>query len=88
MKTLDDMGAAKLHDLERQRVRNAADTLLFATPNDPGGLDALTEIEHLCRHLSDSGRWTVDRAAVLSDDVAACGPAWVGELPTAHPNAA
>ena len=41
IKTLSDMGPSKLHDLERMRIRNAADTLLFAagigeTPTDFG----------------------------------------------------
>ena len=81
MKTLEDIGAAKLHDLERQRIRNAADVLLFSPPNDPAALDALTGVEHLVRHLTDSGRWTSQRANELSDDVAACGPALIGVLP-------
>ena len=74
VKTLEDMGAAKLHDLERQRVRNAADVLLFATPDDPATFDALADIEGLARHLSETGRWTAERATELADDVAACGP--------------
>jgi hypothetical protein len=81
MKTLEDMGPAKLHDLERHRIRTAADILLFAPPNDPAALDALTGVEQMFRHLSDSGRWTAQRANELSDDVAACGPALIGELP-------
>ena len=81
MKTLEDMGPAKLHDLERHRIRTAADVLLFSTPNDPLGLDALTGVEQMVRHLVDSGRWSAQRANELSDDVAACGPALIGELP-------
>jgi hypothetical protein len=81
IKLLEDVGPAKLHDLERQRIRHAADALLFATPNDPGGLDELTAVEQLLRQLVDSGRWTTQRANELSDEVAACGPAWIGELP-------
>jgi hypothetical protein len=74
MKTLTDVGSSKLHDLERQRVRNAADTLLFAPPEDPPAFDAMTDIEHLARHLFESGRWTEESARRLADDVAACGP--------------
>ena len=84
MRTLEDIGPAKLHDLERQRIRSAVDVLLFATPNDPGALDAITGVEHLMRHLTDSGRWTAQRANELSDDVAACGPALIGELPVVN----
>ena len=81
MKTLEDMGAAKLHDLERHRIRSAADALLFAAPDDPAALDELTGVEQMLRHLADSGRWSTQRANELSDDVAACGPALIGELP-------
>jgi hypothetical protein len=84
VKTLDDMGPAKLHDLERQRIRNAADTLVFSAPGELDALDALADIESLARDLADSGRWTGERAGQLADDVAACGPALVEEeLPLA-----
>src|SRR3712207_2921205 len=81
MKTLEDLGPAKLHDLERQRVRQAADTLLFAPPEDPGAFDAIADIEHLVRFLTESGRWTPETAGRLADDVTACGPGLVGGLP-------
>ena len=74
MKTLEDLGPAKLHDLERQRIRNAADTLLFAPPEDPPAFDAMADIELLALHLMDTGRWTAETARRLADDVAACGP--------------
>ena len=83
MKTLEDMGPAKLHDLERQRVRNAADVLLFAPPTDLGALDAMTDVDRLAQHLTESGRWTAERANQLADDVAACGPTWLGDLSVA-----
>lgn len=76
IKTLEDIGPAKLHDLERQRIRGAADVLLFAADQDPGALDAMADVEHLARHLAESGRWTAERAGRLADDVADCGPAW------------
>ena len=81
MKTLEDLGSAKLHELERRLIRSAADVLLFAEPTDAGALDAITGVEHLMRDLTDSGRWLAQRANELSDDVAACGPALIGELP-------
>jgi hypothetical protein len=77
MKTLEDLGPAKLHDLERERVRQAADTLLFAGPTDTGADEAVLDIEHLARFLVESERWTPDTAARLADDVIACGPALV-----------
>ena len=81
IKTLDDMGASKLHDLERMRIRNAADTLLFAAEGDQVALDAIADVEHLARHLIDTGRWLSDRAGTLADDVAACGPALAEDVP-------
>lgn len=85
MRTLEDMGPAKLHDLERHRIRNAADVLLFADADDSGALDALADVEHLARHLAESGRWSGDRARRLADDVADCGPAWSADVPVVEP---
>jgi len=81
MKKLDDIGPAKLHDLERQRLRNAADVMLFAPQSDPAAFDALTDVERLTRFLAESGRWTQQSADALADEIAACGPSWIGELP-------
>ena len=80
IRTLDEMGPAKLHEREQRRVRNAADTLVFARPNEYAALDALNDIEQLTQHLVGCGRWTADRAGRLADDVAACGPTWVNDL--------
>jgi hypothetical protein len=75
MKTVEDMGPAKLHELERRRVRTAADTLIFAGPGELAAFRALDDVEDLMRHLVDSGRWTAERAGELVVDLAACGPA-------------
>jgi hypothetical protein len=80
MKILEDLGPAKLHDLERQRIRNAADTLLFAPDHDPGAFDALADVEHLTRSLVEAGRWTQPTAESLADDVAACGPSFGADV--------
>ena len=88
IKTLDDMGASKLLDLERMRIRNAADTLLFAATGDEATLDAIADAEHLARHLIDTGRWTAERASALADDVAACGPALAEDVPVVEQAAA
>lgn len=88
IKTLDDMGASKLLDLERMRIRNAADTLLFAAASDEATLDAIADAEHLARHLIDTGRWTPGRAGALADDVAACGPALAEDVPVVEQAAA
>ena len=88
IKTLEDMGPSKLHDLERMRIRNAADTLLFAAASDAPALDAIADVEHLMRHLIDTGRWVAERASALSDDVAACGPALSEDIPVIEQAAA
>ena len=88
IKTLDDVGASKLLDLERMRIRNAADTLLFAAGDDPATMDAIADVEHLARHLIDTGRWLPERASALADDVAACGPSLAEDVPVVEPAAA
>jgi hypothetical protein len=88
IKTLDDMGPSKLHDLERMRIRNSADTLLFAAAADEAAMDAIADVEHLTRHLIDTGRWSAERASALSDDVAACGPVLSEDVPVAEQAAA
>lgn len=75
VKALDDLGATKLHADEQQRIRDAADTLLFcddatATPVRA----AIEDLEDLVRHLIESGRFTEERAERLLEDVRACGP--------------
>lgn len=73
--TIEDMAAAKLFEPEQQRIREAADTLLFSETIDaPGARAALGDIEELTRHLIDSDRWVEERALGLADDVAGCGP--------------
>ena len=88
IKTLDDMGPSKLLDLERMRIWNAADTLLFAAAGDEPALDAIADVEHLARHLIDTGRWSPDRASALADDVTACGPALAEDVPVVEQAAA
>jgi hypothetical protein len=73
VKTLDDLGPAKLHASEQDRVREAADTLIFAAGLDEAR-DALRDIEALAAHLVESGRWTEERVDELVDDLLACGP--------------
>ena len=74
-RTLEDLGPAKLHDAERNIIRDAADSLLFATdPRDAEALEALSVVDRLMSDLAASGRWTPESAAKLADDVAGCGP--------------
>jgi hypothetical protein len=76
MSTLADVGASKLQGDEQDRIRSAADVLLFCedVSNDDAAHDALADVEALQRLLVESGRWTEARAAQLVDDLRACGP--------------
>ena len=70
VKTLADLGPAKLQPAEQQIIRTAADALLF----DGDAYDELAAVEDLAQQLVDSGRLSAERARELVDDVAACGP--------------
>jgi hypothetical protein len=72
---LRDVGPTKLLPAERDTVREAADTLLFAeTVDAPGAEEAVAAIRSLVDHLETTERWTPERAQRLADDVLACGP--------------
>jgi hypothetical protein len=74
VKTLEDLGPAKLLADEQERIRNAADTLIFAERADDHVVAAIDDIRTLAAHLAESGRWTDERATQLVDDVAGTGP--------------
>jgi hypothetical protein len=75
MRTLDEMGGTLLRDAERERIREAADTLLFSESlEDPGVREALDDIEELATVLVESERWSDERARRLLDDIGDCGP--------------
>ena len=76
IKTLEDIGPSKLLDGEQQRVRYAADNLIFSTDlaSDVEAIGALEDIETLCRALVESGRWEQASANKLAEDVFQCGP--------------
>ena len=73
VKTLEDLGPAKLQPAEQDRIRDAADTLIFAADLDEARA-ALADVESLVEHLVASGRWTAERADQLAADLLACGP--------------
>lgn len=77
MKTLEDMGPSKLLDHEQQRIRYAADNLIFShdLSSDVEAQAALIDVEDLCRTLIDSERWEQATATRLADDLYQCGPA-------------
>ncbi len=73
--TIEDIGATKLQTTEVERIRAAADTLLFSEDvSAPGARDALADAENLAHALVESDRWTEERAQRLFDDLAQCGP--------------
>jgi hypothetical protein len=73
---LRELGPAKLTPSEQQRIRDAADELIFAASlaSDERAQDAVRDIGALGRHLVDTGRWSARRAGRLLDTVYACGP--------------
>jgi hypothetical protein len=73
LRTLDDVGPTKLHESEQERIREAADTLIFAATLEDARA-ALEDIDALSEHLVATGRWTEERAAELAGDILACGP--------------
>jgi hypothetical protein len=73
IRTLGDLGPSKLLAGEQERIREAADNLIFAADLDEAR-DALVDVEVLAEHLVASGRWTAERAEQLVDDLLACGP--------------
>ena len=84
LSTLDDLGPAKLQDDEQDRIRTAADTLLFVvSPDDDAAREAIADIEDLCRALVDSGRWEPVTADALAADVRGCGPGTTPDIAAA-----
>jgi hypothetical protein len=77
MKTIDDLGPSKLLASEQQRIRYAADNLIFSRDlaTDVEAREALGEVETLCRDLVGSGRWQEVTATRLMHDMCECGPA-------------
>jgi hypothetical protein len=73
LRTLEDVGPTKLHPSEQERIREAADTLIFAATLEEAR-EALADIDALAEHLASTGRWTQERAAELAEDILACGP--------------
>jgi hypothetical protein len=76
MRTLEDLGPAKLTESERDRIRQAADTLFFAEDlgSDAEAREAVSDVTALARHLVDSERWLDESARKLLQDVLATGP--------------
>jgi hypothetical protein len=77
METLRELGPAKLLPAEQDRLRSAADALLFSSSiaTDQSAWAAFRDVDALCEHLIESGRWSTERAVALANDLWACGPA-------------
>src|SRR4051794_21087596 len=73
VQTLDEIGATKLLPAEQARIRDAADTLIFASDLEEAQ-DALRDMGSLTEHLLTSGRWLEERIDMLVANLLACGP--------------
>jgi hypothetical protein len=74
--TLSELGPTKLQDGEQDRIRYAADSLIFCKDllEDDATRDSLEDTELLCEVLVESGRWERVTADRLIADLRACGP--------------
>ena len=74
--TLEQLGPSKLWGDEQERIRYAADTLIFSAnlADDMAARDALEDAGRLCSSLVQSGRWESVTAARLASDLSECGP--------------
>ena len=70
------VGPTKLQPGEQDRIREAADTLLFCEDIEsaPAARDAIDDVTHLARHLVENERWIPESADQLLADLSACGP--------------
>ncbi len=73
VQTLSELGPTKLLPAEQARIRDAADSLIFAADLDEAR-DALRDMGELAEHLLASGRWLEERVDTLVADLLACGP--------------
>jgi hypothetical protein len=73
---LAELGPTKLQADEQDRIRFAADTLIFASSlsEDDAAQDALADVRELGEALVDSDRWERTTADRLLADLRACGP--------------
>ena len=78
VQTLEELGPTKLLPAEQARIREAADTLIFAT-DLAEARDALRDMGALAEHLLSSGRWLEERVDTLIADLLGCGPTTAGD---------
>ena len=82
MKTMADVGPAKLQPRERDLIREAADAMLFADDiqQDAHAVMAMKALQEMAENLIESERWLFQTADRLLRDVEDCGPAAPAEL--------
>lgn len=73
VQTLAELGPTKLLPREQARIRDAADSLIFAASLEEAR-DSLRDMGSLAEHLLNSGRWLEERVDTLIADILACGP--------------
>jgi hypothetical protein len=80
MKTLADLGVAKLHGPEEATLREAADCLFFCEDfaADASAHEALAKAGRLRARLVEAERLTPETLDRLLFDIQACGPAAAG----------
>jgi hypothetical protein len=73
---MDARGDARMVGGEQDRIRHAADSLIFSRDllEDDAAGEALQDVERLCCALVDSGRWEQAGARRLRSDISQCGP--------------
>jgi hypothetical protein len=76
VRILNSPDGEQLRPDELERIRAAADSLLFCADVelDSAARDAADQIADLAVELVESGRWDEDTAEELVSDVLACGP--------------
>jgi hypothetical protein len=76
LQTITDLGPSKLQSGEQDRIRYAADNLIFCSDltEDAAAREALSDTRHLLDMLVESGRWEQVTADRLADDLLSCGP--------------
>lgn len=82
MDTIRAVGPTKLQDDEADRIREAADTLLFCDDLEaaPAARAAMEDVTALARDLVAGGRWLPESADLLLEDLGACGPSVVARI--------
>jgi hypothetical protein len=82
---VDADAPSELLDGERDRIRYAADNLIFSrdVATDVAAQEALGDVGRLCRALVDSGRWDKVAARELAEHVSLCGPGSAARLKAA-----